>query len=214
MPKKEYGWANGTIPEIAPHSLAKHRILGEYVGRYVRFLTANPRVERLRLSLIDGFAGGGEYRHRGSGLCVPGSPQILMDAVRDAEIAANVSRHKKVHIEATFYFVEKDPKTAAYLENVLSRRPQWELERKRVTVLRGTFEGNVERVLGAVSSSSGGRVHRAIFVLDQYGYTGVPVSLIARIFKALPRAEVFLTVAVGWITAYLRTIREVADKLV
>src|SRR5690606_5526842 len=96
MPRKEYGWANGTIPAIAPHSLAKHRILREYVQRYIHVLTARPGTEVLRLTLVDGFAGGGEYLGSEGRILHPGSPQILIDAVRTAEASVNANRNKPV----------------------------------------------------------------------------------------------------------------------
>jgi hypothetical protein len=49
-----------------------------------------------------------------------------------------------------------------------------------------------------------GRKPRPIFILDQYGYSDVPIEMIAKIMKALPKAEVFLTLAYGWIGAYAR----------
>ncbi|MDX2023276.1 MAG: three-Cys-motif partner protein TcmP [Deltaproteobacteria bacterium] len=211
MPKKEYGWGSGSIPEIAPHSLAKHRILRQYVETYIRVLTANPRIDRLRLALVDGFAGGGEYVGQGSTIVHPGSPQILLDATSAAEAAANTTRTKPFTIDARFYFVEKDATTAKYLQSVLCRRPTWHSEAQKVSILVGEFESRIDSVLADIAA--GGRANRTIFVLDQYGYTAVPVPLIGRIFNALPNAEVFLTVAVGWITAYLPTARSAAEKL-
>jgi three-Cys-motif partner protein len=211
MPKKEYGWGQGDLPEIAPHSLAKHRILREYVETYIRVLTAKPGIERLRLALVDGFAGGGEYVAQGSKLVHPGSPQILLDAVRTAEAAANVTRKKPVKIDARFYFVEKDAATAKYLDGVLQRRPTWKPEAESVRIVEGVFEEQIDGILADIEA--GGRANRTIFVLDQYGYTAVPVPLIGKIFETLPNAEIFLTIAVGWIVAYLPTAKVVAEKL-
>ena len=82
MPRKDYEWDFAEPPPIGPHSLAKHRILREYVEEYVRVLTSNPRIDRLVLNLVDGFAGGGLYvDHAAPTIIHPGSPQILLDAV-------------------------------------------------------------------------------------------------------------------------------------
>ena len=72
MPSKQYGWGTGDVPKIAPHSLAKHRILREYVQRYIHVLTAAPGMDLFRISLVDGFAGGGEYQNGQTGLICPG----------------------------------------------------------------------------------------------------------------------------------------------
>jgi three-Cys-motif partner protein len=211
MPSKQYGWGNGGIPEIAPHSLAKHRILREYVQRYIQVLTTAPGMDVFRITLVDGFAGGGEYEDRRTGVICPGSPQILIDAVRAAEAVVNASRNKPVKIDARFIFVEKDPAVVAYLREVLRKRGDQPNDDGVVRVLEGAFEGHLDAVISSIKSR--GRAHRAIFVLDQYGYTGVPVSILTRIFNELPNAEVFLTLAVGWITAYLPNSRIAAERL-
>ncbi len=211
MPRKQYGWGTGDVPEIAPHSLAKHRILREYVQRYIQVLTAAPGMDVFRISLVDGFAGGGEYQNGQTGLICPGSPQILIEAVRAAEVAVNASRSKALKIDARYVFVEKDPSVAAYLREVLRKRGDEPADDGVVRLLEGEFEGHVDAIISGIKSR--GRAHRAIFVLDQYGYTGVPVSTLTRIFHELPHAEVFLTLAVGWITAYLPNSRTAAERL-
>jgi hypothetical protein len=65
-PKKDthYIWISGEEPPIlGQHSIAKHRILKEYLEKYIKILTVNLAQERLKLTLVDGFAGGGVYRH-------------------------------------------------------------------------------------------------------------------------------------------------------
>jgi three-Cys-motif partner protein len=212
MPKKEYGWEDGSRPEIAPHSLAKHRILREYIQRYLQVLTSvAPGMEVFRLTLIDGFAGGGEYTDARTGIIQPGSPLILLDAVRIAEAAINATRSKPVRIDANYVFIEKKRGVAAYLREVLKKRGDAPSSDGSIALLEGEFEAHLEEVFARVKSR--GRAHRAIFILDQYGYTGVPVETLKQIFTELPNAEIFLTLAVGWITAYLPNASVAAARL-
>src|SRR5262245_48031583 len=125
MPRKPYTWSIDDPPEIAPHSLAKHRILREYVEEYVRVLTANPRTDKLRLNLVDGVAGGGIYVDPRTGLSQAGSPIVLLDAVRAAEAAANVSRAKPLRVDARYFFVDQDSSAVACLRETLRRRSDW-----------------------------------------------------------------------------------------
>jgi three-Cys-motif partner protein len=207
MPRK------GSLPTIAAHSLAKHRILGAYIQRYIEVLTEMRGIEFFRPTLVDGFAGGGEY-DGGSGLICPGSPLILLDAVRAAEVAVNASRTKAVRVDAQHIFVEKDPATARDLLEVLRKRGDAPKGDGVVQLIEGAFEGQVDTIISRIKARSArGRAHRAIFVLDQYGYTGVPLPTLKRIFAELPNAEVFLTLAVGWITAYLPNSRTAAERL-
>lgn len=211
MPRKHYAWEKGQVPEIAPHSLAKHRILREYVQRYIEVLTANVGQERLRLSLVDGFAGGGQYLNALTGALCPGSPIIMMEAVQEAEAKVNLRRSKKVRVEANYIFVEKKPAVVGFLREVLARRPELKRSYDNLTVLQGDFVQSLEPVIASVRQHS--RKGRAILVLDQYGYSEVPIGTLARIFSALPQAEVFLTLAVGWITTYLPNAWVAAEKL-
>lgn len=211
MPRKKYAWSIDDPPEIAPHSLAKHRILREYVEEYIRVLTANPRTDCLRMTLVDGFAGGGIYRDPSSHVSHPGSPTILLDAVRTAEAAVNAMRSKPFRVDASYFLVDRDPSALACLREVLRRRPGWDTERESVHVLDGSFEDHLPNIIQSIRSR--GRAGRSIFVLDQYGYTAAPADLLRRIFNTLPNAEVFLTVAIGWAATYLPDLRTAAAQL-
>lgn len=211
MGVKHYGWGGGEIPEIGPHSLAKHRILREYVQRYIQVLTARHGMEVLRMTLVDGFAGGGEYKDPRARIITPGSPLILIDAVRAAEAAVNISRTKPVKVDARYFFVEKEAAVAHHLREVLLKRGDGPKDDGVVQLLEGPFESHLDSIISNIQSR--GTACRAIFVLDQYGYTAVPSSTLARIFSALPNAEIFLTLAVGWITAYLPDTQTAAEKL-
>lgn len=107
--------------------------------------------------------------------------------------------------------MEKEPTVVAYLQEVLRKRGDTPKDDGYIRILPGVFEEKIDSIITHIKSR--GKAHRAIFVLDQYGYTGVPVAIIARIFQELPNAEIFLTLAVGWITAYLPNARVAAEKL-
>lgn len=204
MPKKEYGWTGGNVPIIGEHSLAKHRILREYVQRYIEILTQNPRIDRLRLTLVDAFAGGGIYQRSGQTAPHLGSPAILIQATAAAQARVNMNRQKPVVVLPKFYFIDKSEANLAVLRETLCTHVYPEYPGVSPTVQCGVFEEEVEPLLVRIKQE--GRAHRAIFLLDQYGYTSVPLSSLQTIFRELPKAEVFLTLAVGWIAAYLRTI--------
>lgn len=210
MAKKEYLWTPESTPIIAAHSLAKHRILGEYVQTYLKVLTARPGMDKFLITLVDGFAGGGVYQDASSSQLYPGSPQILLNSVRAAEASINSTRSKPVRIDANFVFVEKNPTSLQCLKSVLLKRGDL-TEKNFPTLLEGAFENYVESIITQIKSR--GRAHRAIFVLDQYGYTHVSPNVLARIFSELPNAEVFLTIAAGWITPYLSNCLDVAKRL-
>ena len=202
MPKRHYDWKNGPAT-LAPHSLAKHTILREYVEQYVHILTRSGTIPSFSLMLIDGFAGGGEYVLEGEGSRIhDGSPFILINAVNAAVARINgPQKRKPINVDARFVFVEVEEVNWAYLKSAVERRPESKALGDRVEVIRGSFEDKLDRIISRVQGA------RPIFVLDQYGYTAIPVDTIAKIMTMLPKAEIFMTIAVDNISHYAKTAR-------
>ena len=87
---KKYDWSDPlNLPTLEVHSIAKHEVLRAYISRYLEVLNLNPRIPSFKINLIDGFSGGGQYSHELTGDLCAGSPTIILDTVRDAEIAIN-----------------------------------------------------------------------------------------------------------------------------
>jgi len=197
-----YQWMIGKEPPIlGAHSLAKHRVLQEYIEKYVAILTANRRVEQLTLSLVDGFSGGGTYLHPESGDRIPGSPILMLNAIALAETKANVDRRKKFKVNGNYYFVDEKKTTLEYLKQEVASAPSAIEKHDHIHYLKGSFSSHLDEIIQHIKKK--GKAHRAIFLLDQYGYTDVPMADIRKIFAALPRAEVILTLAVDWLTHFV-----------
>ena len=104
--KERYSWKNGPA-KIKQHSLAKHQILKSYLNAYFQTLVPNgqPRNE-FKLTLVDGFAGGGLYIHEDTKELIKGSPFILLDAEKEANFTINQNRDKPVRLDITHFFIE------------------------------------------------------------------------------------------------------------
>lgn len=86
MSRKHYTFdPSGPLAKIQQHSIAKHGVLRAYIVEYVQTLAASPRQDELRLTLVDGFAGGGVYEHETTKAIVLGSPFVLLEAVKEAQ---------------------------------------------------------------------------------------------------------------------------------
>ena len=87
-----YEWKNGPA-SLFDHSLTKHAVLVEYLKRYFEQRTLNARGrERFRITLVDGFCGGGQYVLKSSGELVDGSPLRVLNAVEEAQALINHNR--------------------------------------------------------------------------------------------------------------------------
>src|SRR5262249_53359657 len=96
-------WKSGSLPELAPHSAAKLKVLQDYVEEYIMILCANAfGVEKFRITLVDGFSGGGKYSQEKHG-----SPFVLLRAVEAAEDRLNHDgRNKHIEIDCECHFID------------------------------------------------------------------------------------------------------------
>ena len=197
-----YRWVIGEEPPVlGEHSLAKHRILQQYLEKYVAILTHSGRADQLTLSLVDGFSGGGRYLHPTTGERIAGSPLLMLDAMAIAEVNANLRRRNGFQLNSNFYFVEQKQQTLEYLKKVVESSPSATGKHERIHYLHGSFSNHLDQIIANIKRK--GTAHRTIFLLDQYGYTDVPFSSIRKIFSQLPNAEVILTFAVDWLTHFV-----------
>ena len=196
MTKVSYGWVpGGPLPLGRQHTFAKHEVLRAYLHAYVRTLASLPQQDVLKLTLVDGFAGGGLYRHETTGETKLGSPFVFLEAIRDAEAALNVGRTKPLKVEADYFFVEADKDAFAVLQATLKDRGFGPRLDKEIRVLNSRFQDEAQAIQQFITKKSP-RSGRSIFLLDQCGYSEVPGALIKRILSELPSSEVILTFAV------------------
>lgn len=214
MARSHYDWANGPA-EIDAHSLTKHEVLVDYLIRYFEQRTLNARGrERLRITLIDGFCGGGLYTLKGRGGEVLGSPIRMLLAVAEARLRINVHRRKPIDLDVQYVFIDKDAKAIAHLKHVLNDRGYGDEIGRSIYLIHDDFISASSSVLELVRTHTP-RASTALFFLDQYGYSDVPSTVIQRIFAELPKSEVVLTFHVSSFATYTNDsfASQVSDKL-
>jgi three-Cys-motif partner protein len=193
---KGYQWTlDGPLPLLEDHSRAKHDVLRAYLVNYLRILALSPKSAGVRVTLVDGFAGGGLYRSL-HGEPLPGSPLVLLEAVREARARVAIERkerglHGDYTIEVQVHLVEETPSTVAFLERLIKDRGDLLDKHTQVRIHAGTFEKALPNIFAAIKAEQRGG--RSVFIIDQYGWSQVNIGLVRQIFDQLPRAEVFLT---------------------
>lgn len=201
------GWENGELPELKSHSRIKLEVLRQYVESYIEILFGHrygaPEVE---LTLVDGFCGGGIYENN-----QPGSPLVLLQAVKTAEAKINQSRKNPLKIAGTFYFVDKDKRALDCLRHQLKNSEfRSELDRS-IHLVHGCFS---EKHHDVMQKSMLGRRNgpRTIFFLDQCGYSKVDMRLIPQISKAMAyKAEFIINLAITWMVDFINTDQQFRD---
>lgn len=197
--KRKYIWAIGEeLPNIDDHSLVKLEIIERYIAIYLKFLTKNPHSSELKLTIVDGFAGGGIYKKD-----IMGSPLRIKKAVEETQIEINVEREKNKfksinNFDIDYIFIEKDIHTFKFLKKALS---DFDYMCNKTQCIHGLFSQNLPNIIKHIKNKS--RAEKSIFILDQYGYADAPIKDIHYIFQNLHKAEVILTFSVDSLIDYL-----------
>ena len=104
----------------------------------------------------------------------------------------NRDRTKPLRFDFRYYFIDADPLHTEHLRTVLNERGYANPE--RVILRNSRFEDEAATIITAIRYRQP-RAGRAIFLLDQTGFSRVELALVARILRELPAAEVILTFA-------------------
>lgn len=201
MARDSFRWVVGQpAPKIESHSNAKLELLAAYLDRYFETVASQPQIDNIAITLVDGFSGGGKYQLFGDER--PGSPLVLLEAVKRAERRLNEERRKPLTLDAKFYFIDANKDAVGHLRQTLIDKGYGDdISSERIVILHGEFEALWGEVLKGIRSRQ--RAGRSLFVLDQKGWNQVQFATIRTILSDLPKAEVLLTFAVDWLLSYL-----------
>ena len=196
----DFEWtSDGPPPLIKEHSKAKLKVLRSYLCAYFDKLNANPFREEFKLDLIDGFSGGGTFRDGNDVL--PGSPLIMLEEADEASKRLNKNRNKPLRIDCKFHFIDINADHTNHLQKVLTERGH-KTRGGRISIHNDRFENQIDNILKKIHRRQP-RAGRAIFLLDQTGFSRVELALVTRILDELPTAEVILTFAADALVNHL-----------
>jgi three-Cys-motif partner protein len=163
-------------------------------------------MERFRLAVVDGFAGGGQY-HCGNS----GSPLIFVEELKRAVEAVNARRSAEglgpVEIECLFIpndfsrdAIETLKSNLAPLQAEISADvPRLHL---RVEYLNLAFEEAYPQIKQLLEQ---GRYRNVLFNLDQCGHSKVRRATLVDIMRSYQSVEIFYTFAIQTLLTYLQT---------
>lgn len=203
MPHYDWVWGNPP-PPLKRHSEVKHALLRNYLVEYFLTLVSMPQRDKIQLTIVDGFCGGGLYLNEANQE-VPGSPIVILEAIREAEVLLNIrqERRKPILIDVELICIDECSYALDYLHHVLKERGYGELlTTNRVRLIKGKFADHCDAALQRAHDRSP-KSGRALFVLDQYGYNAVPMRCLRDIFARLKHAEVILTFYIDALLNYL-----------
>lgn len=200
--KNKYPWEIGLPPPpLDEHSAVKHDITSEYIRRYIFTVLGFIGPTELKLTIVDGFSGGGRYRDEFKGLIVPGSPFIILDAIKEAEAHLNNIFNQPKKIDAEYHFVESNRDYFNYLVNEINISEYSHLVQSKLFLHQNQFHLIAQTIINRIIKRN--RAQRSIFILDQFGYKDVPFNLIQNIIQNINKSEVILTFSFKSLQSFL-----------
>jgi len=91
---KKYNWVIGEeFPLVDDHSIVKLEIIERYIEIYLTVLTQSHVIDSLKLTVVDGFAGGGLYSGG-----IKGSPLRIYESIQKTQKLINYERKNKNYL--------------------------------------------------------------------------------------------------------------------
>lgn len=197
---KHYSWKVGEpLPVLGAHSLAKHQVFETYTSRYIHILSPMLAKRELNLTIVDGFCGGGAYSFQNS--FVAGSPLLLLRSVQAAEVELAAARQHGFKVKADFFFIDQNKHHTEFLQSELENSEFSKDVGKTIHIKTDSFNNQARGIISAVKAK--GPSHRALFFLDQYGWSAVSFGVVRHIFENLNNPEVIITFSVDTLINYM-----------
>lgn len=166
---------NTPLWDADEHTIAKHRILHEYLVAWLPIMSRRPG----RLLLIDGFAGPGRYLGGEEG-----SPLVMLRALLD-----HTARPRMGRTTFTYLFIEQDKDRFGHLVREIQGLGALPANVKVVPV-----QANFADVMGDLFTRMKGFALAPTFAfIDPFGYKDTPIGLTGQILS-FPRCEALIYV--------------------
>lgn len=190
---KHYDWSDlQNPPTIDPHSIAKHNIINQYIERYLEVKCSKIFIDEFRVTIVDGFSGGGYYRDPEiSSNILHGSPVHLIRTIQAAEAKLQQLRIKPFKIHADYIFVEKERHAVNALRYYLNELEN--IPHDNIQIIHDEFSNALPSIFKYIRRPRS-KAPNSLFILDQFGYKDAPPQLIRQIFTLFPsNSETILT---------------------
>ena len=135
----------------------------------------------------------------------------MLEESYSARERLNRGRAKPLDIDCKYYFVDVEHDHTEHLRRVLTDHG-YQVDDGDITVRTSRFQDVADEIIENIRRRQP-RAGRAIFLLDQTGFSQVELNLVARILERLPAAEVILTFAADALINHLAQQKEIVKAV-
>jgi three-Cys-motif partner protein len=204
MPENKTFWnSDGShLPEVEPHTKAKHRLVEEYIQNWIVTLCGNNIGKRKKVMIVDGFCGGGMYRDPENGEMWAGSPIRIIQAVEKG--LERVKREKSkpdYDLQAKYIFIDSNKD---HLESLKVHMRGNGLDSylnapEKCELIHGKFDQKLDLILLEAKKTK----CSSFFLLDPFGYTDVSMQNMRDIID-LKKSEILYTFMIEFVIRFLK----------
>ena len=202
MGKNKIDWSSdgSKLPNIEPHTKAKHKILEDYVADWIFTLCGNNMGKRKTVTLIDGFCGGGMYRDCNK--LWYGSPIRLINAVDQGLERVKKDKSKPYYqLNVKYIFIDNKQSHIDCLKKQMqvSGLGKYVNNPDLCSFICEDFELIVSKIISSLKQRKGS----SLFILDPFGYTDVSMQTIRQIIS-LQKSEIVYTYMIDFVRRFLK----------
>ncbi len=203
MSKNKIGWSSdgSALPDIEPHTKAKHQILEDYVSDWIFILCGNNIGKKKTVTLIDGFCGGGMYRDKEHQFWY-GSPIRLINAVERGLERVKIDKSKPDYeLNVKYIFIDNCQSHLDCLKKQMinSGLEHYVNNSELCSFVCAKFETQVDILINLLRKRKGS----SLFFLDPFGYKDVSMYSIRKII-GLRKSEIIYTFMIDFIKRFLK----------
>lgn len=200
--KSNFMWdsAGLNLPKVEAHTKARHSVTEDYLRDWIVTLCGNNMGSSKKVTIIDGFCGGGMYIDENNNR-YHGSPFRIIKSVEEGlRIVKEEKSKPNYNLDAEFIFIDSRKEHIQCLKKLMREEPPdlYKENPDKFTFICDEFENKSEHIIAELEVSK----HSSMFILDPTGYTDVSMRTIRNIIS-LKKSEILYTFMVEYISRFI-----------
>ncbi|NJM74725.1 MAG: three-Cys-motif partner protein TcmP [Acaryochloridaceae cyanobacterium RU_4_10] len=188
-------------PIVEAHTKARHQVTEEYLKDWIVTLCGNNRAFSKKVTIIDGFCGGGVYRDNETSSLYLGSPFKIISSIEEGlKIVKNTKSKPNYELDAEFIFIDSRKEHIECLQKTLKEYAPETYKQcpDNFKFICNEFENVVDPIIENLRK----RNCSSMFILDPTGYNDVSMRSIRNII-ALKKSEIIFTFMTEYISRFI-----------
>lgn len=200
--KSSFSWDSEGVdlPTVEAHTMARHRVTEDYLKDWIVTLCGNNRANTRKVTIVDGFCGGGMYLDMNNKR-YKGSPFRIIESIEEGlKTVKQVKSKPDFILDAEFIFIDSKKEHIQCLQKYIKEiAPQLYKENpEKFIFICDEFENKAQQIISSIKNKN----CASMFILDPTGYTDVSMQTIRDIIS-LKKSEILYTFMVEYVSRFI-----------